>query len=124
MAEEALLGALEGAAGGGLGRRVVGVPVVGDARGLERRVEVGVDDLERAGAGVVDVALRGRDGVLDDVALDTGVAERAGLVEPQGLEVAGDDLAGGAAAGLHRGDELLALLERVRSVDHSPRRTA
>ena len=112
VSEEALLGALEGAHRGGLGLRVVGRAAARDPGGLEGLLDVGVDDLERAGVGVVGLALGGRDGVLEDVDLDAGVTEGAGLVEAEGLQVAGDDLEGGHAAGVHGLDELVAVLER------------
>ena len=112
VAEEALLCALEGAHRGGLGLGVVRFAQARDAGGFECFLQVGVDDLERVGVGVVDLALRGGDGVLQDVDLDPGVAQGAGLVEPEGLQVPGDHLEGGDAAGLHRLHELVAVLER------------
>ena len=38
--------------------------------GLERVLQVGVDDLEGAGVGVVDAALLGRERVFEDIDLD------------------------------------------------------
>ena len=61
MIEEALLVGFERRARGGLGVAVVGAAVgAGDVGGLQRLVEVLVDDLERVGIGVVDADLLGR----------------------------------------------------------------
>ena len=57
MVEEALLGALEGRARGGLGLRVQRAGRAGDVGGLHRGVEIVVDDREGAGIGVVDADL-------------------------------------------------------------------
>ena len=78
MAEEALLGALEGRERGRLGVAVEGVAVLHDAGRLERHLEMGVDDLERLGIGIVDAPLFRRQRMLQDIDLDTVVAERAG----------------------------------------------
>jgi hypothetical protein len=59
MAEEALLGALEGRAGGGLGLPVQRAGRAGDVGGLHRRVEIVVDDGEGPGIGVVDARCSG-----------------------------------------------------------------
>ena len=111
--EEALLGALEGGESGGLGALVEGVLVLDDAGGLERLVDIGVDDLEGLGIAVVDAPLRGGERVFEDVDLDALVGQRAGLVEAEGLQVAGDDFHGGDASGLHGGDEVGAPVEGV-----------
>ena len=112
MAEESLLGALEGGQGCRLGVPVQRVLAVHDAGGLERLLDVPVDDLEGAGIGVVDAPLFRRQLVFEDLDLDPVIGERPGLVEAEGLEVARDHLHGGNAAGFHRGDEFDAGLER------------
>ena len=111
--EEALLGALEGGERGGLGALVERILVLDDAGGFQRLVDVGVDDLEGLGIAVVDAPLRGGEGVVEDVDLDALVGQRAGLVEAEGLQVAGDDFHGGDASGLHGGDEVGAPVEGV-----------
>ena len=110
--EEALLGALEGRAGGRLGLAVQRPGLAGDVGGLQRGVQVVVDDLEGAGIGVVDADLLGRELVLDQLVFDALVGERAGRIEAERLEVAGEHLHGGDAAGLDRLDELGAGGER------------
>ena len=112
MAEEALLGALEGAQCRRLGVPVQRVLALDDAGGLERLLDVGVDHLEGAGIGVVDAPLLGREGMFEDVDLDPVIGQGARLVEAERLQIAGDHLHRGDAAGLHGGDELGALLER------------
>ena len=124
MAEEALLGALEGRERGGLRVAVERLPPVGHPRRLEGGLEVGVDHLERARVGVVDPALLRGQRVLEDVHLDAVVGEGSCLVEPEGLQVAGDDLHRGDPARLHRRDERLAGLEGglVRGPEAEPPR--
>ena len=77
-----------------------------DAGGLQRLLDVLVDDLEGAGIGVVDAPLLGGERMFEDVDLDALIGERAGLVEPERLQVPGDDLHRGDAARFHGGDEL------------------
>ena len=112
VTEEALLGALEGGEGRRLGVLVEGGLPVDDAGGLQRLLDVLVDDLEGARVGVVDAPLLIRERMLQDVDLDAVVGERPGLVEAEGLEVAGHHLHGGHPARLHGGDEGRAGLER------------
>ena len=112
MAEEALLGALEGRHCGRLGVPVQRVLAVDDSGGLQGLLDVPVDDLEGAGIGVVDAPLLGGERVFEDLDLDAVIGERPGLVEAEGLEVARDHLHRGDAAGLHRGDEFDPGLER------------
>ena len=88
MAEEALLGALEGRQGGRLGVPVQRVLAVHDAGGLERLLDVAVDDLEGAGIRVVDTPLFGRQGMFEGLDLDPVIGERPGLVETEGFQVA------------------------------------
>ena len=57
MIEKALLGALEGGARGGFRLPVQRAGLAGDVGRLHRRVEIVVDDGERAGIGVVDADL-------------------------------------------------------------------
>jgi hypothetical protein len=59
MAEEALLGGLEGRARGGLGLAVQRAAVARDVGGLHRGGEVVVDDGEGPGIGIIDAALLG-----------------------------------------------------------------
>ena len=110
--EEPLLGALERGHRRGLGVAVKRRLAVDDAGGLQRLAKVGVDDLERAGVGIVDTTLGGAQGVFEDLDLDAVVRERAGLVQSKRLQVAGDDFERGDPARFHRGDELRAGLER------------
>ena len=112
MPEEPLLGALERGQGGGLGVAVERALLVGDAGALQGLFEMRVDDLERVGVGIVDPALLVGEGVLQQFDFHPVVGQRPGLVEPERLQIAGDDFHGGDAAGLHRRDEVGALLER------------
>ena len=112
MAEEALLGALEGRHGRGLGVPVQRVLAVDDAGRLERLLDVAVDDLEGAGIGVVDAPLLRRQRMFEGLDLDPVIGERPGLVEAEGFQVARNHLHSRDAAGFHRGDELDPGLER------------
>ena len=112
MAEEALLGALEGGARGGLGLRVQRAGLAGDVGGPHRGVEIVVDDREGAGIGVVDADLLGRELMLDQLILDAFVGQRARRIEAERLEVARQHLHGRDAAVLDRLDELGARGER------------
>ena len=111
MAEEALLGALEGRQRGGLGVLVEGGIALHDAGGFERVFYIAVDHLEGPGIGVVDAPLFGRERMFERLDLDPVIAERTGLVEPEGLQIAGHHLHRRDPAGLHGGDEVGALLE-------------
>ena len=104
--EEALLGALEGGARGGLRLRVQRAGLAGDVGGLHRRVEIVVDDRERPGIGVVDADLLVGELVLDQFVFDALVAERARRIEAEGLEVARQHFHRRDAAGLDGFDEL------------------
>ena len=113
MIEEALLVRFEGRAGGGLGVAVVGAAVgAGDVGGLERRLQVLVNDLERVGIGIVDRDLLRRQRVLDDLVLDALERQRARGIEAERLQIARQHLHRGDAAAFHRGDELGAGRER------------
>ena len=105
MAEEALLGALEGRAGRRLRLPVQRAALAGDVGGLHRRVEVIVDDRERPGIGIVYAALFIGELVLDQLILDAVIGKRAGGVEPERTQVAGQHLHGGDTAILDRLDE-------------------
>ena len=122
--EEALLGALEGRAGGRLGLAVQRPGLAGDVGGLQRRVQVVVDDLEGARIGVVDADLLGRELVLDQLVFDPLIGERAGRIEAERLEVAGEHLHRGDAAGLDRLDELGRVAKGKSSPPHRPSRWA
>ena len=112
MPEEALLGALEGAQRGGFRVSVEGGTLLHDSRGLKGCFDVCVDDLERSGIGVVDAPLLLRQLMHEDVHLHAVIGQRPGLVEPQGLQVPGDDLHGCDPARFHGGDEIATALER------------
>ena len=110
---EPLLRALECGPRRRLGLRVErarSAPAAGadDVRGLQRRGEVVVDHLEGTGVGVVDALLLRRQRVLDQLVLDALIGERPCRVEAEALEVAGQHLHGGHAAGLDRLHELSA----------------
>ena len=111
MAEEALLGALESRQRGGLGVLVEGGIALHDAGGFERVFYIAVDHLEGPGISVVDAPLFGRERMFERLDLDPVIAERTGLVEPEGLQIAGHHLHRRDPAGLHGGDEVGALLE-------------
>ena len=111
MAEEALLGALESRQRGGLGVLVQRGIALHDAGGFERVFYIAVDHLEGAGIGVVDAPLFGRERMFERLDLDPVIAERTGLVEPEGFQIAGHHLHRRHPAGLHGGDEIGALLE-------------
>ena len=68
--------------------------------------------LKRVRVGVVDAGLFGGEGVFEDIDFDPVIGERAGLVEAERLEVAGDHFHRRNAARFHGGDEVGALLER------------
>ena len=112
VVEEALLGALERRARRRLGLAVERPGLAGDIGGLQRGVEIVVDDLEGARIGVVDADLLGRELRARQLVFDAFVGERAGRIEAERLEVAGQHLHGGDAAGLDRLDELGAGGER------------
>jgi len=78
MIEEALLGALEGRARGRLGLAVERAALASDVGGLQRRIEIVMDDLEGARIGIVDAGLLVRELVLDELVLDALEGERAG----------------------------------------------
>ena len=82
-----------------------------DAGGFERVFYIAVDHLEGAGIGVVDAPLFGRERMFERLDLDPVIAERTGLVEPEGLQIARHHLHRRDPAGLHGGDEIGALLE-------------
>ncbi len=65
-----------------------------------------MNDLEGAGIGVVDADLLGRERVLDQLVLDAFVGQRPRRIEAERLEIPGQHLHGGNAAGLDRLDEL------------------
>ena len=111
MAEEALLGALESRQRGGLGVLVEGGIALHDAGGFQGVFYIAVDHLEGPGIGVVDAPLLGRERMFEQLDLDPVIAERTGLVEPEGLQIAGHHLHRRDPAGLHGGDEIGALLE-------------
>ena len=75
MTEEALLRPFERRSRGGFGLRIErrGATILAGLRhagGLQRRVEILVDNLERAGIGVVDANLLRRQRMLDDLIFD------------------------------------------------------
>ena len=110
--EEALLGALERRARGGLGLRVQRAGRAGDVRRLHGRIEIVVDDAERPGIGVVDADLLVGQPVLEQLVFDALVGKRAGRIEAERLQIAGEHLHRRDAAGLDRLDELRPRRER------------
>ena len=111
MAEEALLRALESRQRGGLGVLVEGGIALHDAGGFQGVFYIAVDHLEGAGIGVVDAPLFGRERMFEQLDLDPVIAECAGLVEPEGFQIAGHHLHRRDPAGLHGGDEIGTLFE-------------
>ena len=111
MAEEALLRALESRQRGGFGILVEGGIALHDAGGFQGVFHIAVDHLEGAGIGVVDAPLFGRERMFEQLDLDPVIAERTGLVEPEGLQIAGHHLHRRDPAGLHGGDEIGTLFE-------------
>ena len=109
--EEALLVAFEGAFGGGFRLAVQRAAFAGDVDGLERRFEVGVNDLEGLGIGVIDADLFGRQLVLDDLDLDAFVRERPRDIEAERFQIARQHFHGGDAARLDGGDKIGAVRE-------------
>ena len=65
-----------------------------------------MDDGEGRGIGVVDADLLGRQLMLDELVFDAGEGKRAGGVEAEGAQIAGEHLHRRDAAGLDRLDEL------------------
>src|SRR3546814_12131156 len=84
----------------------LGAAVARDVRGLERRGQIVVNDLEGAGIGVVDADLLRAERVLDQLVFNAFVGERASRIEAERLQVAGQHLHRRDAAGLDRLDEL------------------
>ena len=78
---------------------------------LHRRVEIVVNDREGAGIGVVDADLLRRELMFDQLVFDAFIGERAGHIEAERLEVAGQHLHRGDATGLDRVDEFGAVGE-------------
>ena len=64
-----------------------------------------MDDAESAGIGVVDGDLLAGELMLDELVLDAFIGKRAGGIEAERLQVAGQDFHGGDPAGLDRLDE-------------------
>ena len=112
MAEEALLGALESRAGGGLGLPVQRASGAGDIGRLHRCIQMVMDDSEGTGISVVDAGLLRHQRVLDQFVFHAIEGERAGGVEAERAQVAGQHLHRRDAAGLDRLDELGASAER------------
>src|SRR3546814_4326434 len=84
----------------------LGAAVARDVRGLERRGQIVVNDLEGAGIGVVDADRLRAERVLDQLVFNAFVGERASRIEAERLQVAGQHLHRRDAAGLDRLDEL------------------
>ena len=112
MAEEPLLGGLEGAARRRLRLLVQGARGAGDVRRLHGGIEIVMDDRECPCICVVDADLLGRQFVLDQLVFYAGKGERAGGVEAERAQIAGQHLHRGDAAALDRLDELGAGAER------------
>ena len=112
VAEEALLGALERRARRRLGLAVERAGLAGDIGRFQGGIEIVVDDLEGARIGVVDAHLLGGELLLDQFVGDALVGQRAGRIEAERLEVAGQHLHGGDATSLDRLDEFRAGGER------------
>jgi hypothetical protein len=70
MREEPLLRGFECRPRGGLSLSVQRPVLAGDVGGLHGGFEIVMDDLERAGIGVVDANLLGRERVLDQLVFD------------------------------------------------------
>jgi hypothetical protein len=66
VAKKALLGTFEGRSRGRFGLAVQRAGLAGDVGGPHRGVEVVMDNAERAGVGVVEANLLGRELVLDE----------------------------------------------------------
>lgn len=111
MAEEALLGALEGRARGRLRLPIQRAAVAGDIGGLHRRVQMVVDDGERPGIGVVDARLLGRELMFDQLVFDAVIGERAGRVEAKRPQIAREHFHRRDAAIVHCLDEFGAIGE-------------
>lgn len=100
--EETLFGGLKGRTGGGFRLPVQRAGTTGDIGGLQRCGQVGVDDLERPGIGVVDAGLLRRQAVVEHLIFDTFIRQGTGGVEAERLEVAGQNLHCRHAAGFNR----------------------
>src|SRR6516165_8898167 len=90
MIEEALLGALERRTRRRLGLAVERAGLAGDVSGLQRRIEIVVDDLERGRIGVVDADLLVGELMFEEFIFDAREGERAGRIKAERLEVAGE----------------------------------
>ena len=123
LAEETLLGGLEARAGRCLRPAIQSgvLETIDDAGEFQGFFHVPVDDGPGIGVSVVDLDLRGRQFVPQDLIFDTGEAQRSRHVEPSRLEIACDQFHGGDPALANAGDELLAIGERrLRSPEPEP----
>ncbi len=106
MAEEPLLGRLEGQRAADFACRFNVPECAGDVGGLHRRIQIVVNDGEGLGVGVVDANLLRGKFMLDQLVFDSGEAERSRGVEAERAQVAGQNLHRRNAAALDRLDEL------------------
>src|SRR6266702_1845563 len=106
MPEESLFGALEGGSGGGFCLAVQRPSLAGNVDGPHRRLEIVMDDAERAGISVVDTNLLGRELMFDEFVFNSLVGQRARSIEAERLEVARQHLHRRDSALLDRLDEL------------------
>lgn len=112
LAEEALLGGLEGRTRGGLGlavQRAAGACRAGrasDVGGLHRGGEVVVDDGESPSIGIIDGTLLRGKRMLDQFIFDAVVRQRPRGVEAEGAEISGQHFYGRDSARLDGLDEL------------------
>ncbi len=86
--------------------------LAGDVGGLQRCVEIVVNDLEGRRIGVIDAGLFGCELVLDKFVFDAFVGKRAGHVESKRLQIARQDFHGRDTARLDGLDELRPRCER------------
>src|SRR3546814_4060664 len=84
----------------------------GDPGGFERGVEVVVDHLERRCETVVDADLLRGELVLEHLIFDAVEGQRAGGIEAEGLQIAGQNLHRSDPAILDRADEFAPRRER------------
>ena len=103
--------------------RVVVFQRIDDAGQFQRRFHVLMDHRSRLGIGVVDLDLYRRQAVAQDLIFNAGEAERARGVEPERLQVAGDQFHRCDPALADLGDERLAVGEGgLRSPQPEPHR--
>src|SRR3546814_10252113 len=94
-------------------------PGTSDVGGFKRGRQIVVNDLERAGIGVIDAGLLGCQPVFDDLIFDPFVGQRASGIEAERFEVAGEHFHRGDATGLDRSEEHTSELQSLMRISYA-----